>query len=585
MYDAYLSSAKVLSDADLKMLHQIGQRADRYLVQILQYIQTTTINQMDEDMTRICWYLCKSNPTTYANETFPRVKWPIIDGLLRVFTSEFEILGPSGITDYRFYPYTLSYATNLHSSLPLIDGSTLLHCIAHVVPPFANYISTLTMITVIAGCDPKALRSDGKSALDLAVQFGNNELVVEILKMYDILGFDQIDLPHLMSEAVRRHHHDVMYAIYKYVPLHTENMPASRSILLQACAPSKLTRMMSRGKAYITDGQRVLANLEYCGGPDVLMARNPFIIEAAKLAVMGGNADILSYNNWTLLRKLPKDSLHEIIEMTIDLGECNLLQKVLGLSNLDHLSALRLLKRAIHNPSNTNLRTAEIILESHPISDEEFVVDLVEAGSAALDLVSKIARRNPHILSLRFGDQGQPLLQHSIISRNLDMAIMLSNHGTSVNITNSQGNTPLHTAIECGNNACIEWLTNLNGAVNIEYLNNSGLTPLLFAVRTGNLSAARSLLERGANVHAVTYEGFTALHLAYWRYCQRTVQKLRGTVADLVAQMEERIARGVLGETLKLLKENRADESAEEYTLGLAPRSYFSWLLETMNTQ
>jgi hypothetical protein len=53
---------------------------------------------------------------------------------------------------------------------------------------------------------------------------------------------------------------------------------------------------------------------------------------------------------------------------------------------------------------------------------------------------------------------------------------------------------------------------------------------------------------------------------------------------NLEAQMEERKAREVLSGMLKVLKEYGADENAEEYIMGFTAKSYFSWLLETMNT-
>jgi len=583
LYDAYLLTANIQSDADLMKLQQIGIRADKYFFEVLHYLQDTCFNQMDEDLTRICWYLYRSYSATYGNQIYPQLRWPIVDGLLRVFNSEFQVLGPSGITDYRFYPATLSFAANMQSQFPLSDGSTLLHCLAHVVSPDTNYLATLATIAVAAGCDPKAERNDGKSALHLAVQFGNNELVAEFVKMHD-MGFQSTDLAALISQAAVLHHHDITYTLSNSAALRIEAMPVASSLLLLFSTPSKLTRMMNRGKSYVADSQKLLEDLDCCGGPDVLTSRNPSFVEATKMAVMGGSGDILSYNNWTIPRGLSTDALYEMIEMTIDLGEHNLLKKFLELSKLDHPSVLQLLKRAIRNPSNTKLQTAEVILNSYPVSDEEFVVDLVETGSAALDLVSKIARRNPHSLSLRFGDKGQTLLHHAIISRNLDIARVLSNHGASLNITNNEGNSPLHTAIECTDDACVEWLLNLNGLVNIEYCNSSGQTPLLFATQSGNLSASKLLLGRGANIKAVTPEGFTVLHLAYSRYCQRTVQKLCGKMPNLAAQMEERKAREVLSGMLKVLKEYGADENAEEYIMGFTAKSYFSWLLETMNT-
>src|SRR5271170_1591337 len=208
LYDAYLLTAKIESDADVENLQQIGQRAHKYLLEVLQYLQDTCFTQMDEDMSRICWYLCKSYPTTYRNEIYPQLRWPVVDQLLRVFNSEFDAIGRSGITDYRFYPATLLFAANMRSQFPLSDGSTLLHCLAHLVSPDINYLATLVTIVVAAGCDPKAVRNDGKSALHLAVQFGNNELVAEFVKMYEVLGFESTDLAALISQAAVLHHHD-----------------------------------------------------------------------------------------------------------------------------------------------------------------------------------------------------------------------------------------------------------------------------------------------------------------------------------------------------------------------------------------
>ena len=53
----------------------------------------------------------------------------------------------------------------------------------------------------------------------------------------------------------------------------------------------------------------------------------------------------------------------------------------------------------------------------------------------------------------------------------------------------------------------------------------------------------------------------------------------------LESQMGERKARDILVEMLKVLREYGADETAEEYFMGFTPKSYFSWLLGSMDAE
>ena len=162
------------------------------------------------------------------------------------------------------------------------------------------------------------------------------------------------------------------------------------------------------------------------------------------------------------------------------------------------------------------------------------------------------------------------------------MAQLLFNHGATANVPDSDGNTSLHVAVESGSNElCLRLLRNLAG-VNIETRNKFGQTHLLYAVHLGNLPASCLLLEHHADMSAVTNEGHTVLHLAYIRYCQNTILRLRASMTQIVAQIREREAWKVLTETVKVLGDYGADENAVEYIMGFNPKSYFAWLLETL---
>ena len=59
------------------------------------------------------------------------------------------------------------------------------------------------------------------------------------------------------------------------------------------------------------------------------------------------------------------------------------------------------------------------------------------------------------------------------------MTNLLFNLGADVNMPDDGGNSPLHTATECANDACLEWLLNLNSVVSIESRNTARQTPLI----------------------------------------------------------------------------------------------------------
>lgn len=81
-----------------------------------------------------------------------------------------------------------------------------------------------------------------------------------------------------------------------------------------------------------------------------------------------------------------------------------------------------------------------------------------------------------------------------------------------------------------------------------------------------------------------TDEGFTALHLAYARYCDRTCMKSSISMSYLEAQLKER-KTGEVSNTISVLNELEIDEEAIDHVTGFNTKPYFSWLRETMTEE
>ena len=105
-----------------------------------------------------------------------------------------------------------------------------------------------------------------------------------------------------------------------------------------------------------------------------------------------------------------------------------------------------------------------------------------------------------------------------------DIATVRSTH-TDANIKDALGRTPLHIAAEKGYAEIALFLVENGAEVNVTDTN--GNTPLIFIIhKTGNLEITRRLLEKGAVVNAQNRTGETALMYAAWRGHSDIVQLL-----------------------------------------------------------
>jgi ankyrin repeat protein len=142
-----------------------------------------------------------------------------------------------------------------------------------------------------------------------------------------------------------------------------------------------------------------------------------------------------------------------------------------------------------------------------------------------------------YLLSLKNLDVDQPnlsgetvLMMASLYGLLPEVKVLVDKRAADINKT---GWTPLHYACTNGHLEIAEFLLNKGAEVNA--VSNSDTTPLMMAIRSGNIQLVRLLLDRGADLQIRNHQGFSAID-----------------VADLFNQVE--ISRGLRSRWEKLYK-------------------------------
>lgn len=107
--------------------------------------------------------------------------------------------------------------------------------------------------------------------------------------------------------------------------------------------------------------------------------------------------------------------------------------------------------------------------------------------------------------------QTTTLLSFAVINRWPDATRYILGKGGGINVTDSEGETPLHKAAYLGLTDFVTLLAEKGADVNLK--NNDGMTPLHLSVFFTVYEAAAALLKKGADVNAVNNNGETPLFI------------------------------------------------------------------------
>jgi len=119
----------------------------------------------------------------------------------------------------------------------------------------------------------------------------------------------------------------------------------------------------------------------------------------------------------------------------------------------------------------------------------------------------KITDSDPYIKKI-----GNFYINYAVLYKNISVINYLLKKGSNINIQDTYGNTPLHTAIQNDFFPIIDLLLKKGANTNIQ--NNNGDTPLYKAASYGNVQVISLLLDKGANCNLQNKKRNTPLHIA-----------------------------------------------------------------------
>jgi hypothetical protein len=123
------------------------------------------------------------------------------------------------------------------------------------------------------------------------------------------------------------------------------------------------------------------------------------------------------------------------------------------------------------------------------------------------DLVEHLIAKYPESINARGGRHGSAV-NAALVKQNMEIALLLLNHGADVNIPDANGRTPLCLASESGRHVHVELLLKHHANVSLPNDDNSD-TALGIAAHMGEVEIARVLIYYGASVESRDNEGWT----------------------------------------------------------------------------
>jgi hypothetical protein len=127
------------------------------------------------------------------------------------------------------------------------------------------------------------------------------------------------------------------------------------------------------------------------------------------------------------------------------------------------------------------------------------------------DLTEHLVVTFPHLVNAMGGHSATPL-HAAVTTRNVDITLLLLEHGAEVNTLDDEGWSPLHRASRSRDLDVLELLLEHQAYINLP--GKDGETPLFLASRDGDAEVVQALLRYGAVVDAPEKNGWTPLMVA-----------------------------------------------------------------------
>lgn len=111
-------------------------------------------------------------------------------------------------------------------------------------------------------------------------------------------------------------------------------------------------------------------------------------------------------------------------------------------------------------------------------------------------------------------------------------AQLLYDYGANANEIDSQGNTVVHNAVQCGD---LKWLKYIAKTFNLNCFlkNNQGNTPFILACLHNQIDIVKYYLEKLPNINWKNKMGQTALHAAIFSKNKKIIELLLLNKADI----------------------------------------------------
>ena len=472
-----------------------------------------------------------------------RDKLDIVKLLLQYGTENNGGNGGKKFNNYISSPLGLPYIENHTGD----NGYTALH-----VAAISNHVSIVEYLIDMGGAHVESIDNTGKTPLHVALSKG-----------YSCRNVVQILLQKYNSSL------SCFETINGYTPIHTSTHLASTSTTILADKKKK-KKIPTSDKKTTTNGDTSSATK---GGNED---------DQEDEEVQDDDDDIENRNNCKILQFVlhhiaTQDATKPLSQYVETMDKAG--RTPLHLSTMNgHLLSTQILleyNAAIHARDNNGYTPLHCAALNGNVSVVEF---LLSHGKARLDTLDKQGRTPLHAAISKGHDQVVKSLLHTIVeSTKLPPEFALNNvnkgailcltakdsiHGHSplhyatlenqteivkllvkasqatnvsiIDIMDSSGKTPFHSAVSKGNDIVVTTLIELK--CNLDIRDSNGHTPLHYAALVGNRSICRKLINGGANLELKDTSNRTPLHAAVAKGNTSVVQLLVELNADLHAR-------------------------------------------------